>query len=83
MATVKDEIQNVKNLTEYVKGSFYIKSADDDGMVIKWLEENASPTDGTSNRKERFIEMKKSESKTIPRYRKRTAVYTVDVNNPI
>ena len=80
MAEVKDEIQTIKNSPGYVNGSFVIKSADDHGMVIKWLKDLG---DGTADRQQKFIELKKSEAKTIPKYRNRTAVSTIIVNNPI
>lgn len=79
MATFKDEITIIKNSTGYVKGSFYIKSADDDGIVVKYLKDKS---DGTSDRQEKFIELKKSEAKTISKYIDRTAVSTIMVNNP-
>lgn len=82
MATLRDKIQDIKNSTGYIAGSFIIKSADDDGLVAKWLEENADPGDGTANRKQRFMQLKKSEAKTILQYRKRTVLYTIDVNDP-
>lgn len=79
MATLKDEIVIIKNSTGYVKGSFWIKSADNDGIVVKYLKDKG---DGTADRQEKFIELKKSEAKTIPKYKNRTAVSTIMVNDP-
>lgn len=79
MAKVKDEITTIKSSEGYVGGSFLIKSADNNGMVVKWLKDKG---DGTADRQQKFIELDKSEAKTIPKYGDRTAVSIIMVNNP-
>jgi len=82
MATFKDEKDIITGGDDYIAGSLIIKAHDDNGIVLKWLEENASPSDGTSNRKERFIELDPTESEAKPAYDDRTAVSTININNP-
>lgn len=77
MATVKDEKDLIIADPKYVKGSLIVKSADDCGLVLKWLETDTVGAD----RKERFIELNETE-KNIPAYDDRTAVSKIDVNNP-
>jgi len=80
MATLKDEITNIKNSTGYIGGSFFVKSADDNGIVVKWLKDKG---DGTADRQQKFLQLKKSEAKTVSRFKDRTVMSTTMVNNPV
>ena len=80
--TVKDKKNEITGGGSYIEGSLIVKAADDFGIVLKWLEENADPSNGTSDRKERFVELDPTEAKTISAYDDRTAVSTTNINNP-
>lgn len=50
--TIQDKIDQIKLLPNYVAGSVYIKSSDDSGCVLKWLETNQW---NTADRREMFL----------------------------
>ena len=79
MATLKDKKDAIIAGENYVAGSLIIKAADNYGVVLKWLEKGTPNT--TADRKERFIELDESEA-NIAKYDDRTAVSTIDVNDP-
>ena len=78
MSKLKDELQVIRDLSDYVGGSLIIKSSDDNGTVVKWLKNNG---DGTSNRQQKFIQTNDTE-KHLP-YVDREVVSTIIVNNPL
>ena len=80
MATLKDEITNIKNSEGYIGGSFFVKSSDDDGIVVKWLKDKG---DGTADRQQIFLQLDKSEAEAIIKLEDRTVVFSIIVNNPI
>ncbi len=80
MATLKSRYAAIKNETGYIAGSIFVKSADDDGVVVKYLIDAGG---GKANRKEKFFGLDRSEGKTIPRYRNRTVISETEVNNPV
>lgn len=80
MATLKSKFIAIKNETGYITGSIFIKSVDDDGAVIKYLINAGS---GRADRKEKFFGLDPNEKKSIPKYRNRTVISEIIVNNPI
>lgn len=77
MATINDEKVLIKGGGNYVPGSLIVKSADDCGIVFKWLETNGA----TADRKQCFIELDEAEA-DILKYDDRTAVSKIDLTNP-
>jgi len=79
MATIQDKINTIEDGADYVPNSLIIKSHDNKGCVLKWLESNQS---GTGDRKERFVELDETEATTVLRLFNKTAVSDIDVNDP-
>ena len=77
MATIKAEKDIITGGGNYVPGSLIVKSHDDCGIVLKWLETNGT----TADRKECFIELDETEA-GISEYDDRTAVSKIDLTNP-
>jgi len=80
MANVQDKINTIEAVQDYVPNSIIIKSYDNKGLVLKWLEENQS---NTADRKEKFIELDESEKQSVPKLLDRTAVSEIIVNNAV
>jgi len=77
MALIKDTMDTIEQGTDYVTGSLIIKSFDDRGVVLKWLEDNGL---GSADRKQKFITLDESEALTIPKIEERTAVSEIMVS---
>lgn len=73
---VQDKINEIENGPNYVNGSLIIKSYDDRGLVMKWLEQ----FEGVAERKELFIELNEDESHLD--VEERTALNQVEVEPP-
>jgi len=78
MAKLKDEFQTIRDLSDYIGGSLFIKSSDDTGTVVKWLKDKE---DGTADRQEKFIQTDNTQL-NLP-YAERDVITTIMVNNPI
>jgi len=76
MSTVQDKINEIENQANYVNGSLIIKSYDDRGLVMKWLEQDF----GVAERKELFIELNEDDSHLD--VEERTAVSQIEVEPP-
>lgn len=76
MVTVQTKMDEIENGTNYVSNSLIIKSHDDRGMILKWLEQS----NGVAERKERFIELDEEESNMA--LESRTAINDIEVEPP-
>jgi len=77
MAKVKDKKSDIENGANYVAQSLIVKSKDEKGVVLKWLESNAG---GTADRKEMFIATNINERGLALELR--TVVTDIIVNQP-
>ncbi|MCF7859185.1 MAG: hypothetical protein K9N07_07670 [Candidatus Cloacimonetes bacterium] len=73
MVTVQEKIDEIENGLNYVTNSLILKSHDDRGLVIKWLEQDL----GVAERKEIFIELNEDESHMA--VEKRTSINSIEV----
>jgi len=73
---VQDKINEIESGPNYVNGSLIIKSYDDRGLVMRWLEQ----FEGVAERKELFIELNEDESHLD--VEERTALNQVEVEPP-
>jgi hypothetical protein len=73
MVTVQEKMDEIENGVNYVNGSLVIKSYDDRGVVLKWLEQSA----GVAERKKLFIELNEDESNLA--LEKRTAINFIEI----
>ena len=80
MATIQDKIDTIEEADNYIAQSLIIKSYDNRGLTVKWLEENADPTDGTANRKERYFGTALTDQALNPL--KRAVETETNVNDP-
>ena len=80
MDTVQTKRDAIETLSDYIEGSLIMKSYDDRGCILKWLAENADPSDGTSNRREKFLCTKIEDNNLNPMKRRVEAESLV--NNP-
>ncbi|RLE39469.1 hypothetical protein DRJ17_00785 [Candidatus Woesearchaeota archaeon] len=76
MVTVQEKMDAIESGPNYVHGSLIIKSYDDRGVVLKWLEQSS----GVAERKEHFIELNEDES-NMP-LENRTAVNDIEIEPP-
>ena len=73
MVTVQEKIDEIEGGANYVTNSLILKSHDDRGLVLKWLEQDT----GVAERKELFIELNEDESHMA--VEKRTAINSIEV----
>ena len=77
MAKLQVTIDTIEAITEYVAGSLIIKSSDENGCVLKWLEDNGT----TADRKEKFVQTDIADkNKPVTR---REVLGEIMVNNPV
>ncbi len=76
MVTVQEKMDTIEAGPNYVSGSLIIKSSDDRGVVLKWLEQS----NGVAERKEHFIQLDEDES-NLP-LEERTAINDIEIEPP-